>query len=287
MITVIHRIPKENDMTKVKQGFNIKKNRNLLLFSSLILSALTLSGCDKISAGGLNLNNKTATPIEKTTEQRFVTWLNENPRAFKCSRNVINEKIVEERLGKDNFARKQTEFVNQTIKNVRVKSFNPDNGELTFVNGQSQDIAYCEMRFSVSMLQKLLGQQAFRSMLETFNKEAKKTQELMQMISEKEEIDFFWPSGKQLGLSFGRTLAPYEPDEYFRYTTRPNFLYIKKDEPLINYFGTSNTKISLALNDKNELLLTADGKSEVVHKIAMPLSLVYENLFNKSSDKNK
>ena len=194
---------------------------------------------------------------------------------------------MEERLGKESFARKQTEFINQTIENVRVKSFNPDNGELTFVNGQSQDIAYCEMRFSVSMLQKLLGQQAFHSMLETFNKVAQKRHETVEMISEKEEIDFFWPSGKQLGLSFGRTLAPYEPDEYRRYRTHPNFLYIKKDEPLRNYYAISNTKISLTLNDKNELLLIEDGKSEVVRSLAMPLSLVYENLFNKSSDKNK
>lgn len=261
-------------MTKAKQGFNIKKNRNLLLFSSLILSALTLSGCDQISVGGLNLNNKTTT--------RFVTWLNENPRAFTCSRNVINEKIVEERLGKESFARKQTEFINQTIENVRVKSFNPDNGELTFVNGQSQDIAYCEMRFSVSDLQVLLGQQAFHSMLETFNK--KSNEGVSIIISDKEEIDFFWPSDKGLlGLNFGRTLAPYEPYEYPQYETYPHVLRIKKYEPLINL----DAKISLALNDKNELLLLADGKSAVVHSLAMPLSLVYESLANQISNKNK
>lgn len=268
-------------MTKAKQGFNIKKSRNLLLFSSLILSALTLSGCDQISVGGLNLNNKTATPIEKTTEQRFVTWLNENPRAFKCSRNVINVKIVEERLGKDNFARKQTEFVNQTIKNVRVKSFNPDNGEITFVNGQSQDIAYCEMRFSVSVLQEQLGQQAFHSMLEAFNKEGKEGSPFMS--STKEEIDFFWPSTTQLGLTFGRTLTPYKPDEYSFYETRPDLLHIKNDEP----FPYFNTKVSLTLNDKNELLLMADGKSEAVRSLTIPLSLLYENIVNKSSNKKK
>ena len=67
-------------------------------------------------------------------------------RAFKCSRNVINVKIVEERLGKDNFARKQTEFVNQTIKNVRVNDNVPVPLRQTSEDEENQKLTRLEIK---------------------------------------------------------------------------------------------------------------------------------------------